>query len=87
MAEYSYMQRVLIGFDQFCNAVAGGWPDETFSARCWRCRATWPWKALRVAVDCLFFWQSQHCRESWKSEMGRAQLPASYRKEVPNGQA
>jgi len=28
-----YIHRVLVGFDQFWNVVAGGHPDETISAR------------------------------------------------------
>lgn len=84
MTGYAYMARVAIGFDQFCNAILGGSPDETFSARCWRLRARQPWKTLRVLVDVLFFWQWRaalggHCRQAWQSEMERAHLPRSYR--------
>lgn len=73
-----------IGFDQFCNTVLGGMPDETFSARCWRCRNGQPWRALYIAVDGLFFWQRDdvlggHCRQAWMSEVKRRQLPDEYR--------
>lgn len=84
MAQYSYIARVLIGFDQFLNAILGGSPDETFSARCWRKREKTPWKFFRIIVDTLFFWQKDlilggHCQQAWVSEMTRAQLPRSYR--------
>jgi len=32
-AKEGYLHRVLVGFDQFWNVVAGGNPDETISAR------------------------------------------------------
>ena len=79
MNSYGYFTRVAIALDQLCNTLVGGSPDETLSARCWRCRARQPWKALRLLVDGLFFWQDAHCREAWCSEMARAQLPGSYR--------
>lgn len=83
-AAYNYLLRVGIGFDQFLHTLLGGMPDETFSARCWRCRERQPWRALRVLVDGLFFWQQDaalggHCRQAWLSEMTRAQLPKEYR--------
>ena len=31
----TYAVRVLIALDQLGNALLGGWPDETFSSRCW----------------------------------------------------
>jgi hypothetical protein len=29
----SYLHNVLVAFDQFCNVLLGGYPDETISAR------------------------------------------------------
>lgn len=29
----SYVMRVLVAFDQLCNVIAGGLPDETISSR------------------------------------------------------
>lgn len=75
-------KQVLIAFDQLCNTLAGGWADETFSARCWRKRedsAWWGWG--RRIVDALFFWDGNHCRESYESEVNRSQLPPSMRPE------
>lgn len=76
---YSYLAKVAIGFDQLCNAILLGSPDETFSARCWRCREEGYWDVARALVDMLFFWQKAHCRTAWFSEVIRAQMPSSYR--------
>ncbi|MDL2266753.1 pseudouridine synthase [Desulfovibrio sp. OttesenSCG-928-G15] len=67
---------VLIAFDQFVNALCAGWPDETISSRAWRWHRngtrTWPHKL----IDTLFFWDPDHCRQSFLSErLGRQQPP------------
>lgn len=84
-SNYSYILRISIGFDQLCNAILGGEPDETLSARLHRHRELPGWRVGRLLVDGLFFWQRDpvrggHCKQAWKSEMDRAQLPESYRK-------
>lgn len=75
----SRTKRILIALDQLMNALAGGWPDETLSSRCWRWDAsgkrTWP----RKTVDGLFFWDRNHCRESYESERLGRQLPPELR--------
>ena len=74
---------VLLAFDQFLNALAFGWADETFSSRCWRLSSTgkgWDW--CRRAVDWLFdalIDQKDHCFESYVSEQLRRQLPPELR--------
>nr|WP_294508636.1 pseudouridine synthase [uncultured Bilophila sp.] len=55
------------------------WADETISAHCWRWHASkvrsWP----RAVVDTLLFWDNEHCRESYISEVMRAQSPPETR--------
>lgn len=73
-------QQAAIAFDQFVNALAGGWADETFSARCWRLRdAAWGWRAARILVDGVFFWQKNHCQTAYRSEALRLHLPPEQR--------
>jgi len=72
--------QVLIAVDQLANALAGGWADETLSARAHRCQASsrrWAW--LRRGIDALFFWDADHCFQAWISERARMQLPVEYR--------
>lgn len=75
----TYAVRVLIALDQLGNALLGGWPDETFSSRCWRWHRdgtrSWPCRA----VDGLFFWERNHCRGSYESERQGRQLPPELR--------
>lgn len=70
--------QILVALDQLANTLMGGMADETLSARAWRNhlkgRRSWPVKF----IDALFFWQKDHCREAYESEVERKQLPAGY---------
>ena len=71
--------QVLVALDQLANTLFGGYADETLSSRAHRHRLggsrTWPaW-----IIDHLFFWQTEHCRSAYESELERAHLPPSMR--------
>lgn len=75
----TYWKKVLIAVDQLVNALLAGWPDETMSSRAWRWEQdgvrAWP----RRVIDRLFFWEPNHCRESYRSEREGRQLPPELR--------
>ena len=77
MKHPDYFQ-ILVAVDQLANTFLGGMADETLSARAWRNhlkgRRSWPYKL----IDTLFFWQKDHCRTAYESEVERKQLPAGY---------
>lgn len=75
-----YILRVLIAFDQFVNTLLGGMPDETISAKLWRLKDRQPYKVLRYLVDKLFWFDKDHCRTSYESEIKKTQLPEEYNK-------
>ena len=61
------VKQVAIAIDQLANTLlwflpGGCWADETFSARCWRCRNIAPFKWLRPVVDAILFFDPQHCQ-------------------------
>ena len=82
----AYARNILIAADQLCNAVGGGWPDETFSSRAFRWSRDnvrhWP----RLCIDVLFFWDrdkttgQRHCELSYISEKERLQLAPEFRR-------
>ena len=76
---------ILIALDQLVNTIFNGWPDETFSSRCWRWskdgKRDWP----RRVVDGLFFLEAEHCKSSYESERLGRQLPPELRKGENNG--
>ena len=79
------MKQVLIAIDQFINTLCfwlpgGCWADETLSARAWRIRGEYP--RLHVWLDRLFFWDDNHCEESYESERLRLQAPPELRAEA-----
>jgi len=74
------VKQVLIALDQLLNALLGGMADETLSARAHRLRnSNIFWMILRGVINALFFWQEDHCKESFEAEIQRKQLPKSYR--------
>lgn len=68
------LKQIAIAFDQLVNAVLGGYADETLSARAHRTGSV-----LEPLIDALFFWQADHCFQSYLSEKERKQLPSEYR--------
>lgn len=73
------LKDVLIAADQLANALIGGCPDETISARAWRLRQRPAWGVTRHVIDTLFWFDPSHCESSYQSEFYRNQLPAEYR--------
>jgi hypothetical protein len=75
-----HLKQILIALDQFCNTLLCGYADETFSARCWRGgKRSKVWNAARITVDCIFWFDRQHCFASYVDEFERKQLPKEYR--------
>jgi hypothetical protein len=67
--------QTLIAFDQFLNALLfGGWADETISARAWR-----EFPRLAKVIDAVFWFDPDHCFESYVSEQLRSQSPPEQR--------
>ncbi|MBQ4132785.1 MAG: pseudouridine synthase [Desulfovibrionaceae bacterium] len=75
----NWLKSMLIALDQLINTLLGGWPDETLSSRAWRWelaeRRSWP----RWLIDRLFFWENDHCKDSYLSERLGRQLPPEMR--------
>lgn len=74
-----WAKQTLLAIDQLFNAIFLGWADESFSARCWRCRNIQPFKTMRFVVDCLFFFDKNHCKSSFQSERLRLHSPPEER--------
>lgn len=73
------MKQFLIAIDQLINTLFFGMADESISARAYRNRNKKHWGIAYKIINRLFFWQEDHCRKSYESEMIRKQLPREYR--------
>ena len=75
----SRLHNIAVALDQLCNAMLGGWPDESLSARAWRwhrdAKRNWP----RALINRIFFWQKDHCFSAYDNECKRRHLPPEYR--------
>lgn len=80
------VKQTLVSLDQFLNCLVGlffygepVWADMTFSATCyiWHRdgKRSWPYRF----VNALFFWEPDHCKTSYESEVERSQLPPDLR--------
>lgn len=76
-----YTQRNMIALDQLFNTATGGFPDETFSARCGRKIEHQPFKALAKVIDTVFypFQGPNHCVNAYAKEKELYQFPKQYR--------
>lgn len=77
------VEQFLIAFDQLINTliyVKGdgfGFADETISSRAWRLRED-SLKLYRI-INLIFFWQENHCLDSYNSLILRKNLPKEYK--------
>lgn len=77
-----HLLQILIAIDQLVNTIFGGWADETMSSRCWRAeqRGLTYGKICRPLIDAIFFFDKNHCEESYYSELNRMQEPPALRR-------
>jgi len=76
----TYLFNILLGFDQFINTLAAGYPDETISARAYRLRnKTKAWEVAHTTINILFFFQPSHCHKAYLAEIQRKQSPIEER--------
>ena len=75
----SYILNITIAIDQLANTIFCGSPDETLSSRAWRLQEERGRKWPRILIDLLFFFDKNHCYESYLSEIERKQLPPQMR--------
>ena len=73
--------QIAIAVDQLANTLLAGMSDETLSARAYRHRlVSTKWRMTQIAIDALFFWQLEHCKQSYFAEFERKHLPDEYSK-------
>ena len=74
-----YWFNVAVAFDQLLNALFGGTCDETLSSRAHRLKIERGRKLPSMLINALFFWQTDHCKEAYESELERLHLPPQMR--------
>lgn len=59
-----YLKRLTISFSILINCLLGGRNNQTFSARNWERKRKNKLNLVAV-IDKIFFWEKDHCQESW----------------------
>ena len=75
---------LLIAIDQLAwvaLTLGNGLPDETISAALWRTEQQGKvfGRFFRPLIDTLFWFDPDHCKSAYNSELRKLQLPGSYR--------
>jgi hypothetical protein len=83
MSKTNYLGNLWTSFSQVINAIFGGKPCETISSRAYRAN-NW----VKKVINKVFFFQENHCRASFFSDVTDAewlvsQLPAPKSDEIP----
>lgn len=71
-----YIFNLLIALDNTLNAILGGNPCEVMSARVYREKR---YKLIAI-IDSIFFWEKNHCEQSYNWLKSRKNLPLEYYK-------
>lgn len=76
----AYLKNLLIAIDQFAGAlILGNHADITISAQAWlwhlQGKRDWPY----LLIDTLFWFDDNHCQESFENECKGSQLPEECR--------
>lgn len=77
--------QALILIDQFFGLIVStaykekGWGDLTLSANAYRWEKNAVRSRPRRLIDKIFFWQKEHCRDSYIYEQERRHLPPEMR--------
>lgn len=80
------LKQTAISIDQTLNTLTWikgdgfGYADETLSARAWRLRGQ---SNAYKRIDKIFFFDPDHCKTSYESEVERKHLPPEYRNTHP----
>ncbi|WP_430010336.1 hypothetical protein [Methylophaga lonarensis] len=72
-AVIAWLFRIAAWLSQGLNVILlGGHEDETVSARAYRSQNRLRWLIVYRALNFVFFWQFDHCRESHERDRRRA---------------
>lgn len=74
----SYLIRLSTAISQMGNALIGGNPNRTISARCYLNRDKRGWRQAYKVINIVYFWQSNHCKESHNADIQFAREVLSY---------
>ena len=73
MTKYTVLVAFAAWLSQGLNLLLGGHHDMTLSARCYLNRNRPGWRTAYRLINRLFFWQADHCKISFQSDVRYAE--------------
>lgn len=66
----AWFLKLLVVISQAVNAlILNGEPDQTLSSRAYSCNNVKGWSLAEKAINFVFFWDKQHCYNSWMLDL------------------
>ena len=80
----NYLLRTALAIDQLLNVLlCNGEPDETMSSAAYRMERDGRfWGFMRPVIDALFWFQKDHCRKAYESELLRLQYGKEFQRRL-----
>jgi hypothetical protein len=72
-----YLKNIFLACNYFVNALLRGQPNETLSSRAYRMQQKPQpyWHGLAACINCIFWWQNNHCRGAYAGDRARLLVP------------
>jgi hypothetical protein len=80
-----YLHNLAVSLSQLANTLLGGHPDMTISAAAWVRSQTAQGDRVRAAMDALFWWDADHCRESFLRDVQFASRVLNIQRRILRG--
>jgi hypothetical protein len=70
-------RRIFVTISQVANVMTGGLPDELLCSRMWRKKQAGHKVGIVMVkiLDTIFFFDKDHCKDSYEAEINREHLP------------
>lgn len=71
---FKYLIRIGDAVSQLLNVtfLFGQNANESISGRSYRLREQWFWWYMHLLINCLFFWQGNHCKAAYDADITKA---------------
>ena len=81
----AYLHNVAVSLSQWLNVLIGGHPDMTLSSAAWVRSQLGRGDTPRRIMDTLFWWDADHCKESFERDVRFASRVFHWQRQILRG--